>query len=542
MDKEEEAPQIPRRTRRSSTSSWASTSNDVSSVKVNSLEPQTINDLLVGGEPVSLDDLLSNFPGRNSQIREIVHLLGPLNTPTLPLFVYGGASTGKTSIILQLFRHLNRPLVYSSCRTCYNPRILFESILNQLHLHRRSAANGYSNAKRCERPSDFVNFLREALTNAINNLKEKSEKLMSSKTIRGGIGNMIYLVFDNFQLVREWDKSSTILPLLFNLYDMLKMPEVGLIFISNSSPDTFYSNMGYVEPIPVYFPDYVEADIRKILLRNQANPKLYSSFLDVSLRPFFRITRQINELSTAFKPLYEKYCEPLSDKSIVPNEDMKRRLFSHIMLHVSSSLNEIFKVSSLPLSKVESSKETTQKGTPRKLEHCEEVAKLDFHMSTSAKYLLISAFLASRNPATLDASLFDSKGGSDNRKRKRKPSEKVPEKKESLEEELLMKGPGSFPLERLLAIFQCIVSVADDPSDEEEQNGFGLGVEGACGDLMSDVLLQLSSLCNAKFIFKGRSCPIEGSTRYRSSISEDLALKVARSLKFPLSSYLYKRT
>ncbi|XP_025694651.1 LOW QUALITY PROTEIN: origin of replication complex subunit 5-like [Arachis hypogaea] len=542
MDKEEEAPQIPRRTRRSSTSSWASTSNDVSSVKVNSLEPQTINDLLVGGEPVSLDDLLSNFPGRNSQIREIVHLLGPLNTPTLPLFVYGGASTGKTSIILQLFRHLNRPLVYSSCRTCYNPRILFESILNQLHLHRRSAANGYSNAKRCERPSDFVNFLREALTNAINNLKEKSEKLMSSKTMRGGIGNMIYLVFDNFQLVREWDKSSTILPLLFNLYDMLKMPEVGLIFISNSSPDTFYSNMGYVEPIPVYFPDYVEADIRKILLRNQANPKLYSSFLDVSLRPFFRITRQINELSTAFKPLYEKYCEPLSDKSIVPNEDMKRRLFSHIMLHVSSSLNEIFKVSSLPLSKVESSKETTQKGTPRKLEHCEEVAKLDFHMSTSAKYLLISAFLASRNPATLDASLFDSKGGSDNRKRKRKPSEKVPEKKESLEEELLMKGPGSFPLERLLAIFQCIVSVADDPSDEEEQNGFGLGVEGACGDLMSDVLLQLSSLCNAKFMFKGRSCPIEGSTRYRSSISEDLALKVARSLKFPLSSYLYKRT
>ncbi|KAL1320918.1 hypothetical protein HN51_065634 [Arachis hypogaea] len=542
MDKEEEAPQIPRRTRRSSTSSWASTSNDVSSVKVNSLEPQTINDLLVGGEPVSLDDLLSNFPGRNSQIREIVHLLGPLNTPTLPLFVYGGASTGKTSIILKLFRHLNRPLVYSSCRTCYNPRILFESILNQLHLHRRSAANGYSNAKRCERPSDFVNFLREALTNAINDLKEKSEKLMSSKTMQGGIGNMIYLVFDNFQLVREWDKSSTILPLLFNLYDMLKMPEVGLIFISNSSPDTFYSNMGYVEPIPVYFPDYVEADIRKILLRNQANPKLYSSFLDVALRPFFRITRQIDELSTAFKPLYEKYCEPLSNKSIVPNEDMKRRLFSHIMRHVSSSLNEIFKVSSLPLSKVESSKETKQKGTPRKLEHCEEVAKLDFHMSTSAKYLLISAFLASRNPATLDASLFDSKGGSDNRKRKRKPSEKVPEKKESLEEELLMKGPGSFPLERLLAIFQCIVSVADDPSNEEEQNGFGLGVEGACGDLMSDVLLQLSSLCNAKFIFKGRSCPIEGSTRYRSSISEDLALKVARSLKFPLSSYLYKRT
>ncbi|XP_061360055.1 origin of replication complex subunit 5 [Gastrolobium bilobum] len=534
MDKEE-ATQVPRRTTRSSASYSASTSNNVPAAKVNSLEPLTINDLLVGGDPFSLDDIICSFPGRNSQILEIVRLLGPLNSPILPLFVYGGASTGKTSIILQLFRHLNRPLVYSSCRTCYNQRILFESIINQLLLHRKNGANGYLSAKRCERPSDFVNFLREALTNVINNLKEKSNKM-----VQRGIGNMIYLVFDNFQLVREWDKSSTILPLLFNLHDLLKMPEVGVIFISSTSPDTFYSNMGYVEPIPIYFPDYTEGDIRQILLRNQANQKLYSSFLDVALRPFCRITRQVDELSTAFRPLYEKYCEPLSDKGVVPGEDMKRRLFSHIKPRIASAMNEIFKVSSLPSTEVETCKETKRKGIPKKLEQSEEIGELDFHMSTSAKYLLISAFLASRNPATLDASLFDSKGGSDNRKRKRKASAKELEKKESLEEELLMKGPGTFPLERLLAIFQCLVSVAEEPSDEEEQNNDGLGFQGGNGGLMSGVLFQLSSLCNANFIFKGRSCPLEGSTRYRSTISEDLVLKVARSLKFPLSKYLYR--
>lgn len=276
VDKEE-IPQIPRRTTRSLAS--ASTS-DGEAMKVTSLDPPTINDLVVGGDPVSLDDLISAFPGRRSQILELVRLLGPLNSPMFPLFVYGGASTGKTSIILQLFRHLNRPLVYSSCRTCYNQRILFESILNQLFLHRKNAANGYSNAKRCERPSDFVNFLREALTNVINSLKGNLEKLRSNKVIERGIGNMIYLVFDNFQLVREWDKSSTILPFLFNLYDLLNMPEVGLIFISNTSPDTYYTNMGYVEPIPVYFPDYTEDDLRQIFLRYQANQKLYSSFLE----------------------------------------------------------------------------------------------------------------------------------------------------------------------------------------------------------------------------------------------------------------------
>ncbi|CAK8569748.1 unnamed protein product [Lathyrus sativus] len=538
MDKEE-APKPPRRMTRFSAST--STSNIVNATKGNNLETLTINDLLVGGDSISLDDIIASFPGRSSQILEIARLLGPLNSPVLPLFMYGGASTGKTSIILQLFRHLNRPIVYSSCRTCYNQRILFESVLNQLLLHRKNVANCYANAKRCERPSDFVNFLREALTSVINNLKEKSERLVSGNKIHGGMGKIIYLVFDNFHLVRDWDKSSTILPLLFNLYDMLKMPEVGLIFISGTSPDTFYSNMGYVEPIPIYFPDYTEGDIRQILLRNQANQKLYSSFLDIALRPLCRITRQVGELSTALKPLFEKYCEPLSDKGkgVVPTEDMKRRLFNHIKPHIASSLNDVFKVSSPPAS-IKVGKETKHKGSPKRSERFEEIGDLDFHMSTSAKYLLISSFLASRNPATLDASLFDSKGGSDNRKRKRKASEKVLEKKEILEEELLMKGPGTFPLERLIAIFQCIVSVAEEPYDEEEPNNNELGAECRNGSLISDVLLQLSTLCNANFIFKGKSCPIEGSTRYRSTISENLALKVARSLKFPLSKYLYR--
>lgn len=101
------------------------------------------------------------------------------------------------------------------------------------------------------------------------------------------------------------------------------------------------------------------------------------------------------------------------------------------------------------------------------------------------------------------------------------------EQKENVREELLMKGPGSFPLERLLAIFQCIASVAEDVSAEEEQRNDGFGILSGNGGLMSDILLQLSSLCNANFIIKGGSCPIEGFTRYRSAISEDLALKVA---------------
>lgn len=275
----EESPQVTRRTTRHTSAAVSKTAVEM---KASDTNPPTLNDLLYGEEenPVSLDDVLSTFPGRKIQILELMRILGPLNCPVIPLFIYGDSSTGKTSIILQIFRHLNRPFVYASCLTCYNPRILFESVLNQLLLHRKNDANGYSSAKQCERPSDFVNFLREALVSVTTSLQGNSGKSGSKKSDRRANGNMFYLIFDNLELVREWDKSSTLLPFLFNLYDILKMPEVGLIFISNTSPDTYYSSMGYVEPTPLYFPDYSEDDLRQIFMRYQENKKLYSSFLE----------------------------------------------------------------------------------------------------------------------------------------------------------------------------------------------------------------------------------------------------------------------
>ncbi|CAK9150377.1 unnamed protein product [Ilex paraguariensis] len=529
---EEESPQITRRTTRASSSNPNLNSAAETVLHNCNSQPLTHNDLIYGDEPISFDDLICSFPGRRIQILELLQLLGPLNSPVIPLFIYGGACRGKTSTVLQIFRHLNRPFVYSSCLTCYSPRILFESILNQLLLHRKHEGNGYSSAKRCERPSEFVNLLREALGNIINSLKGNMGKSNSKKLVGQAKGQIIYLIFDNLELVRDWEKSSNILPFLFMLYDIMKMPEVGLIFISNTSPDTYYFNTGYTEPVPLYFPEYTEDDLRQILMRNQCNPKLYSSFLDVLLRPFSRITRRVDELSTAFPALYKKYCEPLSDLGIFPNEKIKRMLFSHLQPHIAPSLNEIFRVEA-----GHNKDKAKGKGNARKAGVSEASDEVEFHMSTSAKYLLISAFLASRNPATLDASLFDPTGGSDNRKRKRKSSVKSVEQKETAEQELLMKGPGTFPLERLLAIYQCLTSV-EECSFDEEQGTDGLGCENGDSGLMSDILLQLSSLCSANFMSKGGSCPLEGSTRYRCTVSEDMALKVARSLKFPLSNWL----
>ncbi|KAK1430635.1 hypothetical protein QVD17_13520 [Tagetes erecta] len=532
----EENPQVTRRTTRLSSSS--STPNAIESpTKSINLPPLTLRNLVFEEkEPLTFDGLISSLPGRRNQILEILRLLGPVNCPLSPLFVYGGASTGKTSTVLQVFRHLNRPFVYSSCRTCYNARQLFDNILNQLLLHRKSEKNGYSSAKKCEKQADFVNYLKEALIGVVDGLK-------GSKKFEGCVnGNMVYLIFDSLELVRDWDKSGTILPLLFKLHDILKFPDLGLVFISSSSFDTYDSDTGLVDPIPVYFPDYTEDGLRQIFLRNESNPKLRSAFLDVVLKPFCRVTRRLDELSTALAPLFTKYCEPLEDLDIIPNEEMKRKLFDCLKPHIGPALNGIFRVTSQ--SSVEAGvKNNLKRKNTLKFFGNDSVEDIDFHMSTSAKYLLISAFLASRNPATLDASFFDSTGGSANQKRKRKSSEKSRDLKEASEQELFMKGPGTFPLERLLAIYQCISSSEEYSLENDEDSKENTGLDGDFGEnsLMSNILLQVSSLCSASFITKGGSCPLEGSTRYRSTVSEDMALKVARSLKFPLSKYLYRR-
>ena len=142
----------------------------------------------------------------------------------------------------------------------------------------------------------------------------------------------------------------------------------------------------------------------------------------VVLKPLFRVTRRVDELGAALEPLFRRYCEPLGDLKAVPDESTKRRLFEHIQPHLAVALNETFSVPMrASVDQCKDGNSGVKASTKRQFSSRDGLStELEFHMSVSAKYLLLSAFLASRNPATLDAALFDSTGGSDNHKRKRK--------------------------------------------------------------------------------------------------------------------------
>ncbi|CAA7388206.1 unnamed protein product [Spirodela intermedia] len=530
--------ELPKRTTRSCSLTESARKQHEVQETVEPLFPSVFSNFLFREESISLDVLLQHFPGRRSQVLEILQLIGPLNSPMIPLFVYGGPSTGKSSVVTQVFRHLNRPFVYASCCSCYSPSILFQYVLNQLFLLTKNLRNDFSSSWSCERASDFIILLKDALTQFVSVVGECSDKSDLKQSTALGDGKMIYLVFDNVEMIRHWDGSSDLISILFKLQDLLRMVEVGLIYISRAGPNCYYANIGSTEPLPIFFPDYTEDDLYEILMRNQVNPKLYSSFLRVVLKPFYRVTRRLDELSIAFQPLFEKYREQVSDPKLLPDETMNRRLFDNIQPHIAPSIDEIMKVSSLQLQQDNTGKFSNEKRSAKKFHGNAAYDGLDFHMSLSTKYLFLSAFLASRNPPTLDSAMFDSTGGSSNQKRKRKSSEASRQEKDHNLQAMLLKGPGSFSLERLLAIFQCITYVADCyPERETLDNQM---YEDERSGATSDVLLQLSSLCEANFISKSASCSLEGFTRYRCTVDEIIALKVARSISFPLSKYLYR--
>lgn len=496
--------------------------------------------------PITPDTLYAHladlFLARSGEIKQLLGLLGEPCDPLFPLFVYGGASTGKTSILLEIFRQIKRPFAYTSCRSSHTPRILFESILNQLFGHVRGSANNFGSAKKCDKLSDFIGFLADACFSAISAKEGSMGKALPSlhKKIYGeemnsGISShpVVYLIFDNVELLLDWPGGFRLISALLRLSEFSGLENLGLIFVSSLGPDAFFSGTGMLEPMPVYMRDYTDDDLHQILLKRKPKGELYSGFLSAVLKPFSRVTRRVTELGEALEPLFQKYIEPIRRGIVKPDEQGKRKLFSLIQPHVTLALHQTcgFSVSAHSQSSGLLSNGQWKSST----DHME----LDFQLSLCSKYLLVSAFICSRNPATLDATLFDSSGGG-SKKRRRKSSQTSIEKKEFERQEKLLKGPGTFPLERLLAIFCCISADFVEDADETEIITLTSSEAKHGVEMSSDVLMQVSTLVNANLLYKGSSDPLEGAPRYRCNVNEELVQMVARSINFPLSRYLYR--
>ena len=100
------------------------------------------------------------------------------------------------------------------------------------------------------------------------------------------------------------------------------------------------------------------------------------------------------------------------------------------------------------------------------------------------------------------------------------------EKKEHERQEKLLKGPGTFPLERLLAIFCCISAEFVDDEDEMDASMMTSSEVKHGVEMSSDVLMQISTLVKSNLLYKGTSDPLEGTPRYRCNVNEELVQMV----------------
>ena len=132
--------------------------------------------------------LFTQFSVCRNEINQLLNVLGRPCDPIPPVFVHGPAATGKTSIVREAMRVLRRPHAYASCRSSHTPRLMFESILNQLLGHVRSASNHYASARKCERLIDFTKHLPGACAQALACKEKRLRSIRKVRWFTDGVG------------------------------------------------------------------------------------------------------------------------------------------------------------------------------------------------------------------------------------------------------------------------------------------------------------------------------------------------------------------
>jgi hypothetical protein len=81
------------------------------------------------GAEAALEALGVQWPQRRREARSLVAALGWTGSEgasSAALLVHGGAGSGKTAVVRDTLRRLNRPHAYASCLTCTTSGLLFE--------------------------------------------------------------------------------------------------------------------------------------------------------------------------------------------------------------------------------------------------------------------------------------------------------------------------------------------------------------------------------------------------------------------------------
>uniref|UniRef100_A0A1Q3EWP7 Origin recognition complex subunit 5 n=1 Tax=Culex tarsalis TaxID=7177 RepID=A0A1Q3EWP7_CULTA len=467
------------------------------------------------------------YPCRKGLIQKLYQLFGDGDPFPPAVYLYGHTSTGKSSILqafLPLLEATTKHAILNAIE-CYTNKILFETILNRLEGHVPCAANGYRSLTSVDCMKDFVAQL---------------QRLPADR-------NYI-LVVENAERVRDMDHN--VLPIL------LRLPEVsGLnictVLVSDLPFEKYFIKTGLSPVVKLFVAEYSKKDILVILMndfelvrdqlrmelesnKNAANlseeeldkrlkilsmltPDFYENYLNIFLNVFFKVCRDLKELQLVALECFHKYCEPVLDGTIPPDDvtrlwrniskTMKLALGT-IYMRMGNVNQELLRPMPITVDGQTSSESVEQMQTMKRLA---QNLELPFY----AKFLLIAAYLASHNAAKQDKRLFMKHHG-----KQKKRLQSVNAKAKVSEKMATQLGPKAFTIDRLLAIFYAIL---------DEKVG-----------LTCNLLAQISTLIHLKFLIfsSGEGTIMDGSARLQCTVGMDFIVHIGKMVGFNVRQYL----
>lgn len=266
-----------------------------------------------------MEELIYTFEAdRHSIIDKILNYVTDERGLPQSLFIYGASGTGKTKIISTLIRHSIPNATIVNCNECFTSKILFEAILNGMFDHKPSSQNHYAPYAKCNNARDFFDALEHC-----------------------DPSNSYVIVIDAAEMLVKMEEN--ILPLFLRLQELSDL-NVCCVLISSLHIDLMTPKDGLETTIVFYWPQYSKKEILNIMLDKFDDYKTYvkkklvstdvidiseqetivdkmdvtffENFLHLFLNVTLRSCRNIRESLLASRKCFQKYCEPILNRSV----------------------------------------------------------------------------------------------------------------------------------------------------------------------------------------------------------------------------------
>jgi origin recognition complex subunit 5 len=446
------------------------------------------------------------------------------------IHLYGLSGTGKTYFIKQFLSQLQESQNSSNQSIYLNSIELCHSQVDQLY-----SEISIGIAKSFGLDENMSTTTINNASSLLRFLKKKLQNTYSDSNFLLVIDHVNYLSVQNKMDLNEF----FLLLTKFNDYlvENCIFKSVSVILISEYDWHSLLYDMDLVSntelqrPFCIYFNDYTKEQMYSILCKDYGSSHDSSnrySYTRIILEVFYSICKDLNELSYIVDTYYSHLCESMA--SLTNNEDHTNSMaiWNKMKPFLKQALTKIYlresfhgKHNSTDLSRQFESLNLNTGVPISGLGNEENVVDLPIY----AKYLLISAYVATHNAAKYDKKLFEYGEGKTNARKIRYTSNYY-QKTDELRHSAILKLQ-QFDLNRLMGIFYSLIFMHNSTLK-------------SYGDLnLNSILSMLQMLKNFNFIQQlnsSYSCLDE--PKYKCLIDFKTIASISKSLQINIKQYL----